>query len=465
MHSGLSPLVAAAGTVRRPSFSRCIAVLQVGSILLLAMHFVAVDLTMAGPLVCIWLAWRESRYTDRLAGTLNVETARASLVALAIGIAVGCLELAIFWLADDRHFWRAVASVASGRLWFALAELIFFALCMAGYLWIFGRPVRRPWIATVLALLASLDLMAHFPPLFTMLNLLADRPSLFGQRLESALYRSLLADPEVVSMTAHVYLAAIAVTAVFVMARAARLGAASPLRSAAEAESELPATGLAAVPPPVVLGSARAALLATLLQLPVGIGVMLSVPNRLRDALLGDDLLATLPFACGVLATLGLLHTLAAVGLGDRDPRQVRRSLGLMLLTILFMTATLQRVRQLGRPTADRAGAEAAASQQRRLIGRAPVLRSLPKQAGRANRSLARPAMPVAFDFLTAYWAAAAGGGSLPGSLPSLIRSPKVGAFGSAASLLSLATVSSAASIFATSFLSAFVSSFCSAAP
>ena len=50
-----------------------------------------------------------------------------------------------------------------------------------------------------------------------MLNLLADRPSLFGQRLDSPLYRSLMVDPEVLGMTAHVYLAAIAVTAVLVM--------------------------------------------------------------------------------------------------------------------------------------------------------------------------------------------------------------------------------------------------------
>ena len=143
------------------------------------------------------------------------------------------------WLADDRDFWRAVAAVAPSRLWFSLAELIFFALCMAGYLWIAGRPTRRPWLAASLALLASLDLMAHFPPLFTMLNLLADRPSLFAQRLDSPLYRSLLIDPEVLSMTVHVYLAAIAVTAVLLMHRAARLGCGrdARLRLAAGLES------------------------------------------------------------------------------------------------------------------------------------------------------------------------------------------------------------------------------------
>ena len=276
-----------------------------------------------------------------MAGVLDAETARASLLALAVGIAAGCLELAILWLADDRDFWRALGSVAAGRLWFSLAELIFFALCMAAYLWLAGRPVRRPRLAAILALLASLDVMAHFPPLFTMLNLLADRPNLFARRLESPLYRSLLFDPEVLSMTVHVYLAAIAVAAVMVMYRAARL----------DAEASTTSRG---PPSALVLSSARAAVLATTLQLPVGVSVLLSVPNRLRDALLGEDLLATLPFACGILATFALLHPLAAVALGDRDSRQVRRALVLMLATILFMTATLQRVRELGRPAASR---------------------------------------------------------------------------------------------------------------
>ena len=95
----------------------------------------------------------------------------------------------------------------------------------------------------------------------------------------------------------------------------------------ADRGSEVPSTDQAETLPAVQLGSARVALVATLLQLPVGVAVMLSVPNRLRDALLGEDLLAAVPFACGMLATLGLLHTLAAVALGDRDPRQVRRSL------------------------------------------------------------------------------------------------------------------------------------------
>ncbi len=335
--------------------------LLAGSILLMTVHFIAVDVTMAGPLACIWLARRQSRHNDRLAGVLDLEFARASILALVVGIAVGCLELAILWLADDRDFWRALGSVAPGRLWFSLAELVFFAGCMAAYLWLAGQPVRRAWLAAILALLASLDLMAHFPPLFTMLNLLADRPSLFSQQLASPLYRSLLFDPEVLSMTVHVYLAAIAVTAVLVMHRAVRLDAARAVVSTAtEFDSEV-LTGHEPPSSAVVLGSARAALLATLLQLPLGVCVTLSLPNRLRDALMGEDLLATLPLACGILATLGVLHSLAAIALGDRDTRQIRRALLLMVATVLFMTATLERVRELGRPAAGRAGEVAGA--------------------------------------------------------------------------------------------------------
>jgi hypothetical protein len=323
-------------------------VLTAGSILLLAVHFIAVDVAMAAPLACIWLARRSLRRGDALAGLLDVQMARASLLALVVGIAVGSLQLAIIYLTGDHDFWRAAAAVAPDRLWFSLAELVFFALCMTGYLWLAGRPIRRPKLAAALALLASLDLMAHFPPLFTMLNLLADRPSLFGQKLDSPLYRSLLADPEVLSMVLHVYLAAIAVTAVLVMYRAA----------AVSGRASAPA-GQGDAPPAVLLGGARAAFLTTSLQMAVGIWVLVSVPNRLRYALMGEDLLATIPFALGILTTLGLLQHLSAIALGDRDPRQIRRSVVLMLSTVLFMTATLHRVRQLGRPTAEPASVEA----------------------------------------------------------------------------------------------------------
>jgi len=308
------------------------------SVLLLAVHFVAVDLTMAGPLVCVWLAWREARRDDPLAGRLNRELAWASLWGLVVGIGVGCLELVRLWLTADHDFWRAVAAVPAGRLWFSLAELVFFAVCMAAYVWLGRRPKRRPRLAATLAILAALDLMAHFPPLFTMLNLLADRPGLAGVRLESPLYRSLLVDPEVAAMTLHVYLAAVAVTATLVMSRATRL--------VGQAAADAQPAGL----PAVVVGSARAALAATLLQIPLGIAVLLSVPSQLRDAILGEDLWAAVPFGGGILATLALLHTLAAVALGDRDRRQVHRAVILMLATVFLMTAALSRIRQLGRP-------------------------------------------------------------------------------------------------------------------
>ncbi len=88
--------------------------------------------------------------------------------------------------------------------------------------------------------------------------------------------------------------------------------------------------------------------------------MVLSVPSRLGQALMGDDLPATMALAGGVLATLGLLHHLAAVAFGDSDRRQVRRSVVLMLATVLLMTATLQRVRELGRPAAPLADSGAA---------------------------------------------------------------------------------------------------------
>ncbi len=238
--------------------------LTAGSILLLAVHFIAVDVAMAAPLACIWLARRSSRHGDQLAGRLDAEMARVHRSwrwrsASPVGMPGTGDPLA----GRRPRFLRRAAAVAPGRLWFSLAELIFFALCMAAYLWLAGRPIRRPWLAAILALLASLDLMAHFPPLFTMLNLLADRPSLFGQRIGqptlslAALRRG---SPEHDGPCLS--------------------GLRSPSRRCMVMRAGRMATGRCrwrrgraggCRRPAVLLGSARSALLATALQMPVGI--------------------------------------------------------------------------------------------------------------------------------------------------------------------------------------------------
>ena len=238
----------------------------------------------------------------------------------------------------------ALGQVPAARLWFALAEIVFFFGCMAAYVQIRRWPRRIPLVAGLLAVLAATDLAYHFPPLFAVLNLLGSRAELAGQELTSSLYRRLLLDPQVLAMVAHVWLAAVAVTGVVVM----RLAAAADHGSA---DAQLPPENQ---PRTTVAIAARWALAASLAQMPVGLWLLLAVPAPSRGSLMGDDIAGTGLFVLAIVATFGLLHHLAAAAQGDTAPAQVRRSLALTVGIVLLMTAALDRSRVRDPDRADR---------------------------------------------------------------------------------------------------------------
>ena len=300
------------------------------SIFVLAAHLIAIDLAMAAPLACIWLARRATRHADAQAGLIERRLAWHSMLALAFGMVLGTAQLGLLWLAGDRDFFAAVGHVPASRLWFSLAELVFFFGCMAAYLEVRRWPRRIPLLAGSLAVLAATDLMYHFPPLFAILNLLTTRVELSGQTLTGTLYRTLLLDPEVIAMVAHVWLAAMALTGVAVMRLAIQSGPRAPAAANADATVSI---------------AARCALVASLAQLPVGVWVLFTVPERGRSALMGGDPIGSLLFVLAMVATLGLLHHLASAAFGDTAPAQVHRSVALILSVVLLMTAALDRSR------------------------------------------------------------------------------------------------------------------------
>ncbi len=320
------------------------------SIFVLAAHLIAVDLAMAGPLACIALGQRARRSGDAQAGRLEIRVAWHSMLALVVGIALGALQLGLLWIGGERGLFTALGQVPAARLWFALAEIVFFFGCMAAYVQIRRWPRRIPLVAGLLAVLAATDLAYHFPPLFAVLNLLGSRAELAGQELTSSLYRRLLLDPQVLAMVAHVWLAAVAVTGVAVM----RLAAAAERGTA---DAQLPPENQnqsAYLQRTTAAIAARWALAASLAQMPVGLWLLLAVPAPSRGSLMGDDIAGTGLFVLAIVATFGLLHHLAAAAQGDTAPAQVRRSLALIVGIVLLMTAALDRSRVRDPDRADR---------------------------------------------------------------------------------------------------------------
>lgn len=296
---------------------------------LLAFHLLLVDVAMVGPLVCVWLEWREARRDDPLAGRAGRALAGLSIGALTAGIVVGTLLLAIRWAANDRDYFSAVATIPPSRLWFALGELVFFFACMVAYLSLWNRFGRWRLAHRALAVAASLNLLVHFPALFAIISVVCERRELWGETLDRAGYWRLLLDGEVLSRVVHVWLAAVAVTGVALMALGQRLD-----RNQADSPAAHHLIGRAAL----------VALVPTLLQIPAGLWLTLEMSEAARGPLLGGDLLTSGLFLAALLLAMQLMHTLAAVALGDQTPQLIRRTVAVTLALVLLMAATHARL-------------------------------------------------------------------------------------------------------------------------
>jgi len=308
--------------------------------LVMAAHLLAVNVATAGPLVCLWLDSRRTR-GDTLAGETGRYLARQSLWMLLWGMLLGGGLVALMWF-DAQS--RLLALVEGNRwlqtkLWFGLSELAFYFVCMGAYLAVWDRlsPQRRwgRWGHRLLAVLAFTNLLYHFPPLFAVLARLQMEPSALGTagQLDRASFLRLMFSGQTLSMVAHFFLASLAVTGGLLMGRALRLVRTYPDDA-----------------PRLARWGGSLALIATLLQLVVGVLVLLDYPSAARSQLMGGDLLATVLLAASILAAVGLMHFLATVALGDTSRRSITSAMALLVVTVLLMCGTMQRARRMSLP-------------------------------------------------------------------------------------------------------------------
>jgi hypothetical protein len=296
---------------------------------ILGVHLLAVDLAMAGPLVAVGLQWRGRHRDDATASTLARRLAGWSIAAAAIGIMLGLAALGMAPHVESEPYRHALSLIPASRWWFVAGELVFYFVCVAAYAGLWRRMQRWPRWHAVLAILAATDLMYHFPPLFAVISTLSMRPQFWDSPLNHATFWKLLLEGQTLAMVLHHWLAAISVAAM----AALLLG-----KTAATDTAKW---------------SARIALAATLMQLPVGVGLLLVLPGAVQNPLLGDDWVSTLLFGVSLVMALGLMHHLAMIALSDVRRGAVVRAAGLMAITILLMSATLQRARhQAERPAA-----------------------------------------------------------------------------------------------------------------
>jgi hypothetical protein len=294
-------------------------------IILVAVHLVAVNLAGAGPLVAMWMEWRGTRRNRPELWDVAHTLAKCSLAAAGVGVALGLLALAAITTPDaaggHTDYTSALKQVTPDRWWFTGAEVVFYLVCMTAYVVLLRRPQLWRWVHRTLAIAAGTNLLYHFPALFTILAIVPTRLALIGVPLERSLYRQLLVDPETLARVAHVWLAT-----GWIGWRQAQQAAGDSVVSAATS-------------------GGRLALITTMLQIPVGVWVLMTLPQAQQDRLLGGDPLCSALLGISILASLALMHQLAMLALGDNSRSRLITPTALMGGVILLMTAALQCAR------------------------------------------------------------------------------------------------------------------------
>lgn len=293
--------------------------------ILLTVHLLAMNLAAGGPVIAVWLL-RDGEAGAALARWLL----KWSLAGLAWGSLAGGATL----LLPNEAMRAALARFPASAYWYALTELLFSLACVA-ILWRATAAMqRRRWLAWALAILASSNLLYHFPPWLSVLGRLVAEPR-WGPpgTLQRRDVLKLIGTGEPLALTAHFALATFAVTAMAALWASTRMPAVDA--DDGPSDATLPVRGLALW-----------ALVPTLLQLPVGIWLLAAGSDRLRHAVMGGDPVASLCFIAALPAAFFLTQRLASLALGETDPAHIRRAGWHMLATVLLMSGSLRGARE-----------------------------------------------------------------------------------------------------------------------
>lgn len=286
------------------------------SIALLTLHFTAANIAVGGPLLALWLARRGER-GEAAADRIGRRMLRLSLVGLYVGSLLGVVAAYVWWRGAPTSVERVFRALPRSRYEYGVAELVFSAVCWELWLrwWSLGVRRRLGWW---LGLAGATNVVYHFPTLFAVLAVLAERTLAPG---ETVRFVTMLGDAEVLTRTFHFVLASLAV-------------AGATLAWWSERDDRLKRRG------------AQIALAATVVQWPLGLGVLVSLPDASRAALLGGSLTAATLFGLSLAAVVVLMHHLSAAAFGTSSRRELRTLLVWLGITITLMTAVRQSARK-----------------------------------------------------------------------------------------------------------------------
>jgi hypothetical protein len=300
-------------------------------ILLLTLHLLCVNVASGGPIIGAWLDWRGSR-GDEAASQAARYFARASLGGLVVGAVLGVVIGWLKWDAAYRALW--LGPLGSKLHWAGVEAIFSLVLIAVWWWWLPGKSdgSRGAMMGrSLVALLAAANLLYHFPILFSVATQLGDAGQTGGERLTAAAFRRLMISGTAPALAIHVALASLAVSGMLLIGLATRYAARGEETRAARIARW---GGLWSLAPSV-------------LQLPVGLWVLASLPESLQQQLMGSDTTATILLLLAIAAALWLVNDLVHISLGEFSRPILMRAMTAMLVTVLLMTA----MQQLARPT------------------------------------------------------------------------------------------------------------------
>ena len=296
-------------------------------ILVLSAHLVAMNLASAGPLFCIWLG-RRGEGNDPAWDELGRKLAWLSCGAMFFGMFLGGGQMLF---STSAGLLNALARLPSRGLWIAVAELAFSMVCLLLYAGCWRSLRGHRWWHALLALLSSSNLLYHFPPLMSIFGKLANSPTWAASKvLDRPALLQLMKRDEIVALSVHFVLASFAVSAIAVLWLSSR-----------SKDDDWEKSAL-----PVARRAAWVALIVSAMQLPVGIWLLVTLPQSARTSMMGDSAIASLAFVGALLLTFVLLQRLLTIAIGRVESRDLRQVGWIVVTLVLLMTTTLYKSRQ-----------------------------------------------------------------------------------------------------------------------
>lgn len=294
--------------------------------LVIGVHLLLVDLASGAPLLAAFVEWRR----DGAAGE-GARWARHLLVVSFAALLIGSmLGLAAGWYLWSRGLAEVLGRMPS-KMYYGVWEWVFSAVCIVLHLiWVSVRPkVHLLWQTgrALLGILASTNLLYHFPVLFAVLRELMHQGNGQGAAISPAEFRSLLVETSAGARAMHTALASVAVVGFYVC-----LAATWRESDAGDSYRRW------------VCWGGRWALAATALQWLVGFWVFTRLPSAAAERLLANHRMTGVTLAGGLLGALALTHLAVSLAFGEAARRQAQMAFILLVGTVLLMTYTAREV-------------------------------------------------------------------------------------------------------------------------